>query len=272
MRAARHLIFGTGGSGLYETLRPASFRLLYLLSGGRGRLVRVAGQFPLHVEWERIAIDFEQMEAGFTLPFGRAISDGMSVFDVGASLGEWSALAGSRAKAVKVHVFEPNGPSWTRIRKIFELNSLGLAAGIFRGFVSEADNLTAEDIERLRSPRWPAAVAGSAAFEDLRHPGEIPSISLDTYCRITGAVPDIVKIDVEGAEGHVLRGARNALLEYQPIVFVSLHPWLLPSFGDTPERIRGLLEGLGYRWELLSVDHEEHWLAVPRNPFVPKQV
>ncbi len=261
--SARHAVFGSGNSRLYQSLRNASFRGLYLLSGGKGRLVQVAGRYPLYVEWERIAVDFEKMEAGFTLPFGAAIKEGMSVFDIGASLGEWSALAGSRSPTVKVHVFEPNGPSWSRVKKIFELNGLAMPAGIFQGFVADKDDLAPEQRESARAPRWPAAVTGNAEFEDVRRPKGIPSITLDSYCLLAGAAPDVIKIDVEGAEGLVLRGAMWTLREHRPVVFLSLHPWLVPSFGDTTEGIKALLTGLGYRWEMLSVDHEEHWLAVP---------
>jgi Methyltransferase FkbM domain len=37
------------------------------------------------------------------------------------------------------------------------------------------------------------------------------------------AVPDIIKLDVEGAESEVLKGAEKVLYKARPIVFVALH-------------------------------------------------
>ncbi len=264
LRTARHSLFGSGQSRLALALRASAFRLLYRISGGNGRFVRVAGEFPMYVEWERIAIDFEQFEAGFTLPFGRYLAPGMTVFDVGASFGEWSVLAATRVGTERVHVFEPNLPSWRKIKTIFDLNRLGMPKGVFQGFAADMDRLAGSERERLVAPAWPEVVEGVAEFEDLRNPKGISSISLDSYCRITGAVPDVIKIDVEGAEGPVLRGAIQTLRTARPAIFLSLHPWLLPAFGDSKQGVLDFLEKLGYQNELLATDHEEHWLSRPR--------
>ena len=38
---------------------------------------------------------------------------------------------------------------------------------------------------------------------------EVESVTLDSFARDTGTIPDVVKIDVEGAELMVLRGAER---------------------------------------------------------------
>ena len=48
----------------------------------------------------------------------------------------------------------------------------------------------------------------------------LPTITQDTF--ETGP-PDLIKIDVEGAEGRVLRDARRILSEARPILFLALH-------------------------------------------------
>jgi len=48
----------------------------------------------------------------------------------------------------------------------------------------------------------------------------VPSLSLDG----SGLpVPDVIKMDVEGAESAVLKGAQRVLREIRPVVFVALH-------------------------------------------------
>lgn len=45
-------------------------------------------------------------------------------------------------------------------------------------------------------------------------------VSIDSYCKKNKLQPDLIKIDVEGAEISVLRGARLILAEFKPIFFL----------------------------------------------------
>ncbi len=44
---------------------------------------------------------------------------------------------------------------------------------------------------------------------------------------------DFIKIDVEGFEGHVLRGAKQTLATYRPVVVLELNHWCLNAFQRT---------------------------------------
>lgn len=59
-------------------------------------------------------------------------------------------------------------------------------------------------------------------------------------------VPALVKIDVEGAEAAVLRGARRLLGEHHPIV-VFEHGAAAAGMGSTSGEIHGTLGSLGFR-------------------------
>jgi len=73
----------------------------------------------------------------------------------------------------------------------------------------------------------------------------IQTITLDTFCREMGMRPNLVKIDVEGAELLVLRGARRLLSEYYPTIILAVHPYWLPP-GQSPAQIIELLKTYGY--------------------------
>lgn len=260
-RQLRHGVGRYLPPGLQRGVRELALRLLDVLSFGKGRAVLVAGQFPMHVEWSRAAINFEAWERAFTEPFGKCLNSHKIVFDVGASIGEWSALAATLVGEESVHVFEPNKPSWRHIRRIFQLNKLQAPAGIFQGFVSNIDRCDEEELSRCLLRRWPRATEGDLGFETLLSAGTIPTISLDTYCQRLGVEPDVIKIDVEGAEGLVLKGARELIEHGRPTVFLSVHPWALPDFGHSVGDIRAMLIAARYTVRILGVDHEEHWLA-----------
>ena len=44
---------------------------------------------------------------------------------------------------------------------------------------------------------------------------------------------DFIKIDVEGFEGHVLRGAKHTLISHRPVVVLELNHWCLNAFQRT---------------------------------------
>ena len=56
-------------------------------------------------------------------------------------------------------------------------------------------------------------------------------MSIDAFCAARGTSPDVIKVDVEGAELDVLRGARQTLASCSPALFVEFHPSLWPARG-----------------------------------------
>jgi FkbM family methyltransferase len=75
----------------------------------------------------------------------------------------------------------------------------------------------------------------------------VPVRTLDGLCAERGFAPDLVKIDVEGYEAAVLRGAQRLLAERAPVLFLEVHPPDLAALGESPGEIYDLLASLGYR-------------------------
>jgi len=74
----------------------------------------------------------------------------------------------------------------------------------------------------------------------------IPVMTVDQLVSQLGIRFDAVKIDVEGFELSVLRGASRLLAEAAPVVFLEVHPGLLPNYGASAEDVVAHLEKLGY--------------------------
>jgi FkbM family methyltransferase len=74
----------------------------------------------------------------------------------------------------------------------------------------------------------------------------VPTVTVDAVVKQLGFSPDVIKIDVEGAEYLVLKGAHTTILEAKPRIFLSVHSELLRS------TCLKYLEGLGYKSKMLA--------------------
>ena len=75
--------------------------------------------------------------------------------------------------------------------------------------------------------------------------------------------PVALKIDVEGWELDVLRGAAELLRNARPVVLLSVQPDVLPKLGRTVAEVEDFLRTVGYRWTVVGVVHEEYWWCTP---------
>lgn len=78
--------------------------------------------------------------------------------------------------------------------------------------------------------------------------------------------PRLIKIDVEGFEGHVLKGLTRTLKSAKPIVCMEMIAGHLARDGQTPESLSEWLERLGYAGKRLELAnrHELALLPMPR--------
>ncbi len=168
-------------------------------------------------------------------------------FDVGANEGAWSRALLARAPALEhVYCWEPAEGPYERLRA-----TLGSERRVelIRAAVSERAEVEAEFFEApgsQASSMFAPAALGS-------HPITVPMVCLDDEIeRLGHAVVDLVKIDAEGADLLVLRGARRSL-EAQRIRLVQFEyhqPWL--HAGATLHAALELLDAAGYDAYLLN--------------------
>jgi FkbM family methyltransferase len=81
---------------------------------------------------------------------------------------------------------------------------------------------------------------GGSALEAI----EVPVVTLDV---VLCDPPALIKIDAEGAEGHVLRGARSTLSRYRPIVWLEHGASASRECGVEPAEIFGIFADAGMR-------------------------
>jgi FkbM family methyltransferase len=80
--------------------------------------------------------------------------------------------------------------------------------------------------------------------------------SLDRFVASTGAVPDMLKIDVDGYEMSVLRGAGATLARHRPVILLELHSDKKLRFGATRRKVVEHLLALGYEALFFTNHHD----------------
>lgn len=227
--------------------RWLSFRLLPVTSEARLRVRSgpAAGLWlDLNPRWE-----IDTWEGGFELEIqdfvSRLAREGTVFYDVGASLGFYSLIA-ARQRA-RAFAFEPDAVNAECVRRHARLNGLeDFVQVVPLAVFSHSGQLGMTVTDRDRGHAM-ALVNPAAGPEDGNGSdgGSFPCVTLDEFSD-THAPPSLVKIDVEGAEVEVLRGAANLLARHRPKIVCEVHS------PENLEAIRGLLLQSGYRMTLLD--------------------
>lgn len=185
------------------------------------------------------------------------ISDGKVFWDVGANLGFFSVTVAHNYPSCHVVAFEPNPTIVNRLNKNKELNNLQNLH-----LVALALSNSAGEIDFFLNKSGTNEMMGALAQygKDSRvvsvraSPGDDLGVSFPSL-RVGGLLsPDLIKIDVEGAEGLVLSGLARTLRTYRPVLLIELHPDLLKRLGSGVRRVVELLDEAGYDRHYFSAD------------------
>lgn len=91
----------------------------------------------------------------------------------------------------------------------------------------------------------------------------MPVTTLDKYCERNGIeFVDLIKVDLEGAELFVLKGAKRLLeANPRPVIVVEMNRRTVERFGYTVDTLLGFWESKGFR--CFSVTNEINAIAIP---------
>ena len=174
------------------------------------------------------------------------LQPGMVFFDVGAHIGEYTLIGSRRVgPGGSVHAFEAQPDTFALLQRNCAANGAGNAR---LNACAVADREGELEFDLCAEPAMSSLAASGAALPRARGRIRVPAISLDAYCRREGVVPDLVKIDVEGAERLVLGGATEILSQPSaPALIFECLPDNYSRFGHSTEELIGFLNSFGYR-------------------------
>ncbi len=244
---------GETGRRIVETAtRPLRYRDMRvrhgLLAGAR---INLGGSFLRYLTGDA---EPEVQEALAAL-----VEPGQTVYDVGANIGFFTMLCSRLVGPEgRVFAFEPIPENLATLRHNVALNGLSNVT-----IVEQALSSSTGTAEMFVSP-WSAFhslnVEGASKQSD-HEPQEgqitVQTVTLDEFAGREGVrSPDLLKVDVEGAELIVLEGAPETLHSRRPLLLCELH--------DTHAAYESFVQEIGY--DVRVIDAEGPDLAdAPRN-------
>ena len=193
------------------------------------------------------------------------LDEGMGLLDTGANNGLYCAAA--VIKGAWVVAIEPLKECTQILNARFQgsIEVLTIALGEREGVLT------------LHVPRTDTGdvVYYRASFRDDANPGfeletiEVPVRLLDKVVEELGRWPDVVKIDVEGFETEVLKGARNTLAEARPAVYIEVEARHHTT--SQPEEAFDILSSAGYRGYFVDPAHSNDLMDISAFSFETHQ-
>lgn len=217
--AMRRVLGGTGMRVLYGSALAAPLRRALAAAAPPGMpLVEICGgeltgtRMHLDLTCEKYYWLGTHEESVQRAMCASVTADGV-VYDVGAHAGFFTLLA---SKLVgpdgRVVAFEPLPANAARLRVNLAANGR-MNVDVMEAAASDARG---EAWFNIRESSLEGALSGSG---DAR----VRTVTIDDVVRAGARVPELIKIDVEGAEGAVLRGTADTIRNFRPRLLVEVH-------------------------------------------------
>jgi FkbM family methyltransferase len=237
------------GAPLHNWQKRVFHWLLQLPSAGRGLLCRLPDGERVRIApaYRYLTWNLQEYQA-----FKQALRPGAVALDIGANVGCYSLLFGQWVgPAGKVFAFEPAADSFAGLCRHITLNRLAGVVIPIEAAVSDASST----VQLLNE--------GSEGTNRLIFPGEsaagrrtlsVSTVTVDEFCERENILPDLIKIDVEGFELGVLRGARRTIRACgdRLSLFVEMHPTTWAAAGIPKEDVLEELQAQGLAASLLA--------------------
>ena len=173
------------------------------------------------------------------------------IFDIGANIGWYSLFLSKLNPQSKVFAFEPIPDTYEQLCANVHLNKL---YNTVTNQIALSDN---SQVNVASEMYYDKMEPGAASFRNIRERDtvtkvSVPMTTVDAFCSEHDCIPEFIKIDVEGSELYVLRGAENVLKTHHPILFVEILRKWCAKFGHSAMDVVDYLKSIGYDMFILK--------------------
>lgn len=202
--------------------------------------------------YEYLTGDYEEKETMDT--FCSWLRADAVFYDLGANVGYYSFIANQYISKGKIYSFEPMPPNIDTFKAHLSLNAKRLinnSINLMPYAVSDKEKevvFSSSDMS-TEGNTYVNSVLHSSSSKDLR----VKCFSVDGLLEQGYLKPDILKIDVEGAEFDVLKGAEQTIRKYHPNILLATHDCHLPG---VQKLCVDFLQQIGYELKMLSNENK----------------
>jgi FkbM family methyltransferase len=183
--------------------------------------------------------------------FKQFCREGATVVDIGANIGLYTVIAARNVgKSGKVISIEPHPESFRLLQTTIEVNGLNQVHGfnLAAGDTSKTVALFVTDENK----------ADSRIYDESSKRQSVPTqmVDLDSLLAANGIDRvDLIKMDIQGAEGLALRGMAKTLANNATIVLIAeFWPWGIEQTGESASNFLRDLRSEGFRFSEIDED------------------
>lgn len=175
-----------------------------------------------------------------TLDFVASFIDRKVFFDVGAHIGNYSLSLHKRAK--KIYAFEASATNMNYLKKNIRANKIDNIKTIDKAVCNE-------DNKSIKIYLSPDASSNHSIYDKFKGKYEnVETVTLDSFYKKNNIEEiDVIKIDVEGAEFAVIKGASEIFHKFTPLLIVEFSKASADAAGYDLSDLYYYLKDLGYQ-------------------------
>lgn len=162
---------------------------------------------------------------------------GMTCVDIGANIGYMTLLMANKLRGTgHVYSFEPDPYTYEQLKHNVEINNL---RNVELSKCAVSDRMGQQTFYINPDARYLNSLYDTASSKI-----DVTTVTLDDYFKDR---VDVIKIDTQGADELVLKGAEKTVKRWHPKIFLEYWPEGLKMTGANPLEILDLLRGHGYK-------------------------
>ena len=205
-----------------------------------------------------------------------------NIFDVGANIGQ-STMLMIPNNPKKIVLIDPNPKALSIASENLIYNNLSHKAIIYNGFVGQNSGGIVDFYTVGTGAAGSKFKSFAKTASSLDSHFKVRTLCLDEISEETRIIPDLIKIDVEGAESGVLLGSTKIAKEQKTLFFVEMHSGDELTIIENTKLILGWCKQNNYKafylkemCELTTLKIESrgryHALLIPKDKDIPEKL
>ena len=237
-------------AAIRNLVKPIFVKILNIITFEKGICVNIGGQGIFRMSPQFYFSNWENFGEGHNSSFLYCLKEAENkkvVLDVGGHIGLFSMPLSRRiAPEGKIYSFEPSAINCSYLKQHLRLNNIKNVE--VQTCLVGKENLDAVDFYEDQNQVNPM---GSLTLTDnIKNNVVVVSkkmVTLDKFCEDMKIKPELIKVDVEGAEIDLLWGGITIIKSSRPTIVLSLHPGHIRQMGQSLKSLTDYLQEVNYQ-------------------------